>query len=125
MSEFSSFLSGMTPGGVGIWTGVLAFLTYWGKQYVEERKLSSADRQARREGFEAQVTLLMGENRALRAEITADRKAHADYRMLCHQETDQLRQQIILLEDKVAGYKREADTRAMYEARLPKEPTRE
>lgn len=118
MNSVSSFFSELTPGGVGIWTGVLAFLTYWGKQYIEERKLSSADRQARREGFEAQVTLLMNENRSLRREMQQDREAHAAYRQLCHQETDALRQHIIKLEDDIAGYKRQLATHAIKVAQI-------
>lgn len=117
-TALSTFMSEMTPGGVGIWTGVLAFLTYWGKQYIEERKLTSADRQARREGFEAQVTLLMNENRALREEMNRDRKAHSDYRQLCHQETDQLRAQVLLLQDEINGYKRRLDSHALAMARM-------
>lgn len=119
-AELFGFLNGMTPGGYGIWAGVLMFVAYWVKEWRETRKLTAADRQARREGFEAQVTLLMNENRALRSEMNADRKIHADYRHLCHQETDQLRQQIIRLEDEVAGYKRQADTAAIYSARNTK-----
>ena len=117
MSEIVSFLPEMTAGGYGVWTGVVAFLAYWGKQYLEERKLTAADRQARREGFEAQVTLLMNENRALRLEMNADRIAHAEYRRLCHMETDQLRAQVILLENEVVGYKRKVDAAAVYAAR--------
>lgn len=118
MSELVTFLQGMTPGGYGIWVGVLMFLAYWVKEWRETRKLSSEDRQARREGFEAQVTLLMNENRALRAEMQNDRKVHADYRHLCHQETDLLRQHIIRLEDEVAGYKRRLDTQAIKVAQI-------
>lgn len=117
MSELFTFLNGMTPGGYGIWVGVLMFVAYWVKEWRETRKLTAEDRQARREGFEAQVTLLMNENRNLRQEIMTVRKTHDDYRLLCHAETDQLRHQIILLEDKVAGYKRQVDTNAVYAAR--------
>lgn len=119
VNSLVAFFQDMTPGGVGIWTGVIAFLTYWGKQTLEERKLSSSDRQARREGFEKQVQILQDENRDLRIEMAADRKAHADYRNLCHQETDQLRQQVIRLEDELNGYKRQVDTRTIYALRSP------
>ena len=115
--ELVGFLQGMTPGGYGIWAGVLMFLAYWVKEWRENRKLTAADRQARREGFEAQVALLMSENRSLRAEIMLVRKTHDDYRVLCHQETDQLRGQVIRLEDEVAGYKRRLDTHAQQIAR--------
>jgi hypothetical protein len=112
------FFADLTPGAVGIWLGVGMFALYWIREFRETRKLSSEDRQARREGFESMVKSLQAENRDLRREMQADREAHAAYRQLCHQETDMLRKQIIDLHDEIAGYKRRLDTQAIKVAQL-------
>jgi hypothetical protein len=107
VGEIPSLLSGFTPGAAGIWTLVVMFAAFLTKQWVETRKLSIADRQARRDGYAKQVENLQRENRNLRKEMAADREHHEDYRRLCQLETDQMRGQIVELQDEVTGLKRQ------------------
>lgn len=105
--EFS--LPNWQPQAYGIWTGVLMFAAYIFKGWLETRKLSAADKQANREGFARQVEILISENRNLSGDLTNLRREYDDYRKLCHDETDQLRQQIVHLEDEAAGMRRKFD----------------
>lgn len=105
------------PQAYGIWTLVLMAIVYFAREYRETRKLSSADRQARREGFTWQVENLQRENRDLQTDLTALRREYDAYRKLCHEETDQLRDQVLSLENEVAGLKRQRTTAAVYDIR--------
>lgn len=99
-------ITGLTPGGLGIW-GILFYLVAWSlKEWRETRKLSSEDRQARREGFQAQAESLMNENRKLREEVHNANANLDDYRKICQIETDQLRALVRTYRDQVEGYKR-------------------
>lgn len=107
MAELLAIFREFTPGTYGIWTGVLMFAAWLLREWRETRKLSADDRLARREGYAKQVESLSVENRNLRREIQEVRQAHDDYRRLCHAETDQLRQQIIEMQNYVAGLERQ------------------
>jgi predicted nucleic acid-binding Zn-ribbon protein len=97
------------PQAYGIWTLVLLAIVYLAREWRETRKLSSADRLARREGYAAQVASLQDENRNLRQDIALLRREYDGYRHLCQEENDQLRGTVRELEDKVAGLKRRID----------------
>jgi len=103
MNELAKFLAEMTPGVYGVWTGVFMGLAWWAKEHRETRKLSADDRLARREGYAAQVALLTKENRDLMADQRALREEYDKYRTVCHEETDQLRAQVLHLEGQIAG----------------------
>lgn len=107
-----------TPGAVGIWVLIGMFVIYAIREFRENRKLSASDRQARREGYEKQVQMLMEENRALAGDLTELRSEYDQYRRDCHAENDSLRQMIIRLENDTAGFKRRADALAIEVARL-------
>jgi hypothetical protein len=113
-----SIFQELTPGSVGIWVGVLMFGAWMLKEWRETRKLSAADRLARREGYQKQVELLTAENRSLGGDLRDLRKEYNEYRQLCHAETDQLRGQIIRLESDLAGIKRQRDSFSIYMVRL-------
>lgn len=99
-------ITGLTITGAGTWTGVMMFGIYLLREWRETRKLSSADRLARREGYAKQVENLQGENRRLRGDIAGTEKRHTEYRRTCQAETDQLRGEIRHLEEEVFGLKR-------------------
>lgn len=107
MNDIVHMLKEFTPGAWGIWTGVMMMAAWYGRQTYLDRKLSADDRLARREGYEAQVQMLMAENRALLKDISDLRREYDDHRKLCQVETDQLRSMVIDLEHEVAGLKRE------------------
>ena len=81
----------ITPGAAGVWVLVLAVLGWMLQQYRENRKLSDADKIARRQGYEVEVRELRDECRALRADQTALRDDYDKYRRDCQEETDELR----------------------------------
>lgn len=112
MGELAKLFSDFTPGAYGIWSGVLMFAAWWLREWRETRKLSSDDRQARREGYAKQVENLQGENRRLRSDLAATETRHDEYRHACQLETDHLRQEIRGLEDQVSGLKRRIDAQA-------------
>lgn len=116
MNDFA-WLKDWPPQAYGIWTLVVMAIVYAAREYRETRKLSSSDRQARREGFTWQVENLQRENRGLQLDLTSLRREYDEYRRLCHDETDQLRMQVISLEGEVAGMKRQRATDAVYSAR--------
>jgi hypothetical protein len=109
---------GFTPGAYGIY-GILAAILFRGmSEWRENRKLSSTDRQARREGFEKQVNILQDENRSQREDMVKLREEYDGYRRMCQQETDDLRGEIRRLETEQAGYKRRLDAQALELAKL-------
>lgn len=108
---------GMSAGAKGIWLFgfilVSAQLLKWLAEYRAFRRLSIEEKQARREGFTAQVEFLtrqlaLANERleALDGDLAAEREAHDTYRRLCRAETDQLRGQITRLEDDLAALHR-------------------
>lgn len=119
MGEIRALLTGFTPGAAGIWTLVVMGAAFLIREWREIRKLSSADRLARREGYAAQVSSLTAENRALRKEMGEIRRdaasdvqeirtEFADYRKLCEHETSQLRGELRAALDTMEGVKRRA-----------------
>lgn len=104
--ELLPFLKQLTPGGVGIWLGVLLFLAWWRREARETRHMSEEEKQARREGFSAQVTLLTTENRALRSDLSALEKKHSDYRSWCEEQHDKDRARATDLQDQITGLNR-------------------
>jgi hypothetical protein len=102
----SQIIADFTPGAAGIWVVASMLIIHFVREWRATRKLSLEDRIARRDGYAKQVESLMAENRALRAEMHSMNEHHEAHRRLCHQETDQLRQMIIRLEDELAGLKR-------------------
>lgn len=125
MQSDIAFLKEWAPQAYGIWTLVLIAGVYFIREWRETRKLSSEDRQARREGFTWQVENLQRENRDLQTDLASLRREYDGYRQICHAETDQLRQQILALESEIAGFKRQRDTAAIYQVRGAKEPKRD
>jgi hypothetical protein len=116
--DIPRLFSEFTPGAAGIWTGVAMFAAYWMREWRETRKLSAEDRQARREGYAHQVETLMKENRELRADLSKSVNEFRDYRVLCHAETDQLREMIVANEDEIIGLKRKLSEQSLEIARL-------
>lgn len=106
-----------TPGAAGVWTGVIMFAGWLMREWRETRKLSAEDRQARREGYAKQVELLTTENRGLMADQRALREEYDRYRTLCHAETDQLRDQVVALENRISGLLRKVADVAVRAAR--------
>lgn len=93
------------------------FAAWWLREWRETRKLSADDRLARREGYQKQVELLTAENRNLMADQRALREEYDRYRTMCHQETDQLRDQVVTLETRMAGMMRKMADIAVRAAR--------
>lgn len=117
MNDLLSVFKEFTPGAYGVWSGVLMFAAWWLREWRETRKLSAEDRLARRDGYAKQVEMLMGENRNLRSDLSAVEKRHSEYRKLCHEETDQLRDQVVTLENRIAGLMRKLADVAIRAAR--------
>lgn len=117
-------LQAMTPGAWGIWVLVLYFIQDNARQRLADRKLSLEDRQANREGFTKQLASVQGENRELRRELSEQREAFDDFRAeahaahaalqkeydghreICFAETQQLRKDVLELENAKAGLER-------------------
>lgn len=106
MNEVAKIFAEFTPGATGVWTGVLMFAAWWLREWRETRKLSADDRLARREGYAKQVEYLTSENRNLMDDQRKLREEYDRYRSMCHEETDQLREQVVRLENRVAGLMR-------------------
>ena len=107
VAEFLPFLRGdWTPSAIGIWCIIAMFTLKFASEIRENRKLSSSDRQARREGFEKTVRLLTEENRLLQKDLSGLRAEYDNYRALCQSENDSLRKQVIDVEYEAAGLKR-------------------
>lgn len=109
---------GMTPGAVGIWTGVAMLAVWLLREWRETRKLTDADKMARREGYARQVEMLMGENRSMLKDQRELREEYDRYREMCRSETDELRGKILRLENEQTGYKRRLDAQSIELARL-------
>lgn len=109
MSEVIRLLlsSGWTPGATGIWIAVLLMIGWMTREWRETRKLSTNDRQARREGYARQVEIMMNDNRRLSDALHELRQEYDEYRRICHEETDQLRAEIRRLEFQLAGQDRQ------------------
>lgn len=120
MAEIAAKLVGLgwTPGAIGIWLGVLLIIGWFLKEYRETRKLSSNDKQARREGYAKQVEMLMGENRALLGDLQALRKEYDDHRQFCNAETKQLREMLVAVENEQSGISRKLTDANLEIARL-------
>ena len=117
MNDLLTIFRDFTPGAYGIWTGVLMLAAYFLREYRETRKLSLDDRLARRDGYAKQVEALSEEARRLRNDLAALEKRHDDYRRQCHVETDQLRDQVVFLENRLAGVLRKVADIAVRVAR--------
>lgn len=113
-----SFLSGVTPGSAGIWFIAAMVAVHFFREWRLTRRLSLDDRLARRDGYAAQVTGLMVENRSLRTEMDKRDLSHQariialegkydKYRELCEHTEEQHRKEILGLMDKVAGLGRQ------------------
>lgn len=124
MGHLLAFSKEVTLGGIGIWVLIFMLGIYALREWRDTRKLSVEERQANREGFSRQVELLMGECAALRQwganlgeQLHALRQEYDEHRRLCFNETDQLRQHIVDLENEIAGMKRERAQQAVSAAR--------
>lgn len=100
-------LKGWAPQAYGIWLIAAMFAIYLLREWRETRKLSSADRQARSEGFQRQVDGLMKENRELRVDLRHLRSEYDEYRRVCQEENDQRLQENRRLEDHIRGLERQ------------------
>jgi len=101
--QFNELVSEFTPGAAGVWTVVMMIGVYMAREWRENRKLSSDDRLALREGYTKRVEGLEGENRNLREDLVKLEERHEQYRKQCHQETDALRNRVVDLEDRLTG----------------------
>jgi predicted nucleic acid-binding Zn-ribbon protein len=105
------------PQAYGIY-GLLFLVAAWMfKSWLETRKLSTEDRMARREGYARQVETLQRENRDLGGDLRDLRHEYDDYRKMCRAETDELRHQIVELQNEVTGLSRRLDSQAVALAR--------
>lgn len=97
--------------------GILALVglgvIYLVREWRATRKLTTEERQARREGFAAQVDLLMRELAECRAECRGQlsdqqslRRENDDFRRLAYQIQEQQRREILDLREEVEGLKR-------------------
>ena len=118
MPELLAIMDGATPGAYGIWTLVLMIAGWFLKEWRENRKLSSADKLAKREGYAAQVQLLMNENRKLLADMHALRLEYDKHRKQCYAETEELRRMINVLQEDIDGLKAHAGEDALEILRL-------
>lgn len=110
-------LSDFTPGAVGIWVGVGWLIIQGVGKWLENRKLTVEERQANREGFTQEVTNLRSENRSLLDDQRLLRREYDDHRRQCQIETDQLREHIVSLENRMAGMMRKVADIAVRAAR--------
>lgn len=117
LSAIAAVFRDFTPGAAGIWTLVAMMGLYLIREWRETRKLSAEDRLARRDGYAKQVENLQAENRKLREDIADIEQRHSDYRRLCHQETDQLRDQVVYLNNRISGLLRKLADVAIRAAR--------
>lgn len=115
-------ISGLTPGGAGIWVLVVMAMFYGGREWRENRKLSSEDREAMRSGYSAEVAALRAENRALMEDMREIREEYDAHRKQCQIETDQLRKMVVALEGELEGLKRRVATDAIEILRLKGTP---
>jgi hypothetical protein len=106
MQLVQNIVQDFTPAAAGIWVLVFMFLRHVIQEWRLNRRLSLDDRLAKREGYAAQVASLTAENRQLRVDLQALEHRHDNYRQLCHKETDQLRDQVVTLENRISGFLR-------------------
>lgn len=99
-------IPGLTPTATGAWASAFGLFAFLWREIRLDRKLSSEDREARREGYAAQVASLSTENRKLREDLRASDDRHAAYRKLCQEETDQLRDEVRQIKEEFDGWKR-------------------
>ncbi len=109
----TNFFKEMTPGSYGVYAILLAYLINLWNQRREDRKLSAADRQANREGFQRlvedlqhRVSDLQEESRLQGEDGRKLRVEYDTYRKLCQAETDQLRAMSVANQDEIQGLKR-------------------
>lgn len=114
----ATVMQDVTPGAVGIWIAVGMLAVHFIREWRENRKLSADDRVARREGYETQVRDLRTENRALIDDLRSLRKEYDEHRKLCQQETDQLRDMLVAVQDELQGLKRKVAVDAIELAQL-------
>tara|TARA_Y100001968_G_C19347626_1_gene712927 strand:- start:439 stop:819 length:381 start_codon:yes stop_codon:yes gene_type:complete len=95
------------PGALGVWALVIIGAVYFIKEWRENRKLSSEDKLALRDGYAHQVQMLMAENRSLGKDQSELREEYKKYRTACQEETDDLRNQIFALQAMVEETRRE------------------
>lgn len=120
----SAFISEFTPGAMLLaYMAAIVTFHYW-KSWREDKKLSQDDRQAKREGFARQTEILMrqigdlnAENRLLRADLLQNEQTHSEYRRQCQAETEQLRNEIVGMQQQMAGVLRKAADIAVRAAR--------
>lgn len=112
-------LGGVLSPGLGIWTCAMLGLVYFAREWRATRQLSAEDRLARREGYAKQVEGLQVENRRLREDIREMEVRHAQYRELCHAETESLRVKVNQLLDQIAGLHRQELADRVAVSRLP------
>lgn len=117
MLEVAQFFKDFTPGAYTLLYLAVLATAYFVREWRETRKLSSEDRLARRDGYAKQVASLQAENRGLRADVADIEKRHDEYRRLCHAETDQLRDQVVMLENRMSGLLRKLADVAVRAAR--------
>jgi len=103
VNELKIIFDTLTVGGVGVWTGVMMFAFYLMREWRETRKLSDADKLARRDGYAKQVETLQKENRELRGDVDKLEKKHTEYREWCEAQHDNDRKMVRALEDKITG----------------------
>ena len=115
---------GWTPGATGIWFIAAIICIYFFREWRETRKLSAGDRQARREGYEHQVQMLLKENRDLGQDLRDLRTEYDNYRRLCQEETDQLRTEIRRMEGLIRGMERQIQAQAQTLPRVIKDEIR-
>lgn len=106
MEDLPMFLSKFTPGTYGVWMLVLMAAAHFAREWRLTRKLTSEERQARREGWTAQVEMLQRECRERAEDTRRLRGEYDEYRKLCQVETDQLRDMLQRQEDEISGLKR-------------------
>ncbi len=105
MPDIANVLKDFTPGAYGIWTGVIMGLIYFLREWRENRKLSTEDKLARRDGYAKQVSMLMGENRKLMNDLATLRREHDTNRKECIKENDELRGMIGHLQEEIEALK--------------------
>ncbi len=96
-------LADLTPGAVGIWLGLGMLAVHFSREWRENRKLSTEDREALRTGYAADVTALREENRKLADDLRQLREDYSRYRRECETENEELRAELIRLRYEIAG----------------------
>ena len=114
LTALLKFVGEITPGGAGVWTLVVMVGAYIAREWRETRKLSLDDRVARRDGYARQVEMLLSENRSMLLDMRTLRDEYDTHRQECQAENaairkqwqnecDQLRSEIVRLENRLSG----------------------